>query len=281
MFTETVVSRIFWVLGIPVDRVYLPATVSCFGCSDDPFGQAVPLRSSMPRVFPLASVKRPYEGKKIAVERRRGFMGLGGAYDHGWSFNEVRQIISKSPERRTEAEVLALSLHLVGYHNLHAYQNDLRCRRGAWDKETGICSEPVAYISDVGGTLGGARTLVVEGQQEPKQALHPRGDFITFTFGTLFADPNSCTLPFDFGGIRSISEGARSVLDARIRGRLEREQLRIIFEQASIHRLDKRVNDLVAERYKLRPGPELDRAVQLLWADEMHKRLTRILTVRC
>jgi hypothetical protein len=281
MFTETVVSHLFWALGIPVDRVYMPASVRCFGCSADPFGQTEPLITSVPHVFRLASVERPYEGKKIAVTRRRSPFGLGAEYDHGFGFDELGPSGPGAEARRIEAEVLALALNIVGYNNTHSYQNDLLCRKGRWDKETGECAEIVAYVSDVGGTLGGARSFKVAGDPDPAMTLYPRGDFVTFAQGSVFNDRATCTLHYPVGPITQVTEPARSIMEERIRGRLDRERVRIIFETARIHRLERRLNALVAEEYELEPGPDLERAVQLLWADEIVSRLDEILSARC
>lgn len=282
MFTETVVSRLFWVLGIPVDQVYMPASVRCFGCSATPFGQLIPVTSSTAQVFSLASVERPYAGKKISVPRSRGPFGLGGKYDHGFGFDEIGELLPGLPRaRRIDAEVMAIALNIVGYNNTHSYQNELVCRRGQWDKRSGECSSVVAYVSDVGGSLGGANAFRIKGEDRPEMLRFPRGDFVTLSQGAVFADRNFCTLRYPIGAIREVSEPAREAMDARIRGRIGREQLRIIFEAASIHRMESRVNDLVAEQYKLPPGPALDRAVQLLWADEVGKRFDEILTGRC
>jgi hypothetical protein len=282
MFTETVVSRLFWALGIPADRVYMPASVRCFGCGKEPFGQQTPEPSTEARTIGLASVKRPYEGRKIFVVRKSGFLGLGMTYDHGWGFREIGHSLPNATEsQRIENEVLAVALNVVAYHNLHSYQNDLRCRPNAWNRQTGECSDPVAYISDVGGTFGGARAHHVVGDDEPEMLLHPRGDYITFSQSRVFDDAKRCVLHDPIGDVYQISEWARQVLDERIRGKLGREQLRIIFEQAHMHRLDKRVNELVLTTLKARPGPDLDRAVQLLWADEIAQRFDEILTAKC
>jgi hypothetical protein len=282
MFTETVVSRLFWVLGIPVDRVYMPASVRCVGCSADPFGQKVALPSSTPQLFTLASVERPYEGKTISITRSKWFLGLGGQYNHGFGFDEIGKILPDlAPSHRVAAEVMAIALNLVAYSNTHSYQNDLVCRKGGWDKTTGECSDVVAYVSDVGGSMGGEKAWWVEGMPAPEMKRYPRGDFTTFSHGSVFADPSACTLRYPIGSIRTVSEAARKVMDARIRGRIGREQLRIIFEAASIHRMEAQVNAAVAMKSNLEPGPGLDRGVQLLWADEMLKRFGEILSRRC
>ncbi|HSA54543.1 MAG TPA: hypothetical protein VLE53_02515 [Gemmatimonadaceae bacterium] len=281
MFTETVVSRLFWALGIPVDRVYMPASVRCFGCSADPFGQTVADSSRAARVFRLASIERPYAGKKIAVTRRRPPLGMGAEYDHGFGFDELSTVPSEVPTRWIEAEVLALALNLVGYNNTHSYQNDLLCRRGHWDRTSGACTEVVAYVADVGGTLGGARAFKVAGEPDPEMGLHPRGDFVTFAQGRVFSDPATCTLYYPIGPILQVTEAARSTMAERFRSRLDRERLRIVFEAARIHLMEQRLRDLVAAQYALAPGPTLDRAVQILWADELGRRMNEIETAQC
>ena len=282
MFTETVVSRLFWALGIPVDHVYMPASVRCLGCTANPFGQAAPTPSPTPEVFRLASVERPLQGKRISVPRDKGPFGLGGKYDHGFGFDEIGQLLPGLPDsRRVEAEVMAIALNIVAYNNTHSYQNDLVCRKGKWDKVSGACAEVVAYVADVGGTLGGVRAFMIKGAEQPAMRWYPRGDYVTLTQGMVFLHEGTCTLRYRIGAVGNVSEAAREAMDARIRGRIGREQLRIIFEAASIQHMEKQVNDLVASQYRLRPGPELDRGVQLLWADEMLGRLHEVLTARC
>jgi hypothetical protein len=282
MFTETVVSRLFWSLGIPVDRVYMPASVRCMGCTATPFGQKVPALSSVPQVFTLASVEHPYDGKSISMTRSKGFLWFGGKYDHGFGFDEIgKTLVDLPPARRVDAEVMAIALNLVAYNNTHSYQNDLVCRKGEWDKESGECSDVVAFVADVGGTLGGETAWWVDGMPSPEMKRHPRGDYVTFSHGSVFADATGCTLRYPIGSVRSVSEGARRIMADRIRGRLGREQLRIIFDAASIHRMEPQVNATVATALSLPPGKELDRGVQLLWADEMLKRFDEILSRGC
>jgi hypothetical protein len=282
MFTETVVSRLFWALGIPVDHVYLPASVRCLGCSAEPFGQKIASQSPIPQIFTLASVERPYDGKTISMSRSKGFLWFGGKYDHGFGFDEIGKTLPDlPPARRVEAEVMAIALNLVAYNNTHSYQNDLVCRKGGWDKATGECTEVVAYVADVGGALGGATAWWVEGMATPEMKRHPRGDFVTFSHGSVFTDATACTLRYPIGSVKNVSESARRIMDERIRGRLEREQLRIIFEAASIHRMEAQVTARLAAQSNLQPGSELDHAVQLLWADDMLKRFGEILTGRC
>jgi hypothetical protein len=282
MFTETVVSRLFWAVGIPVDRVYMPASVRCLGCSATPFGQKVATPSTTPQVFTLASVELPYGGKTISMSRSRGFLWFGGSYDHGFGFDEIGKTLRDlPPTRRVEAEVMAMALNLVAYNNTHSFQNDLVCRKGHWDKVTGDCAEVVAYVSDVGGTLGGSTAWWVEGMPTPEMKRHPRGDFVTFSHGSVFTSASACTLRYPIGSVRNVSEAARQMMDGRIRGRLGREQLRMIFEAASIHRMEPQVNATMAASLPLQSGATLDRGVQLLWADEMLRRFDEILTRRC
>lgn len=282
MFTETVVSHLFWALGIPVDRVYMPASVRCFGCTSDPFGQMKPDSARAPRVFQLASVERRYEGKQINVGRRRGWMGLGGGYGHGFAFGELKGLrASGSAQRKSEIEVLVAALNIVAYNSPSSYQNELVCRPGKWDRETGVCTESVAYVQDVGGTLGGEKARSLPGVPASPMKDHPRGDWPTFSQERVFTDASRCRLLYDIAGVGELSETARQMLDRRIRGRVGLDELYLIFEKARIHRMDSRVTAVVAGRTGLSPGPALDRAVQRLWAEEVMRRLQEILDARC
>ena len=273
MFSETVVSRLFWALGIPVDRVYLPESVRCFGCSTSPFGQLAPLADPAPRIFRLASVERRYEGKTISVPKRSGIFGSGALYDYGFAFDELPQNL--------ELEVLGLAMNIVGYYNFASFQNRLICRPGHWDASSGVCNDVVAYVQDVGGALGGPMAYHVQRQATPSRIVHPRADFITFLHGHVFRSPTKCELYYGVAGVRQVSETARSLMARRIQGRLGREQLHIIFEKARIQHLDKTANDLVGRITDLEPGPNLDQAVQYVWTDEMMKRFNEILNRRC
>ena len=282
MFTETVVSHLFWALGIPVDRVYMPASVRCFGCGPDPFGQLTPDSSPVPTVFQFASVERRYDGKQINVDRRRGWMGLGGGYGHGFAFGELEGLrASGTPERKSEIEAMVVALNIVAYNSPSSYQNELVCRPGKWDRDTGVCTESVAYVQDVGGTLGGEKARSLPGVPPSTMKNHPRGDWPTFSQDRVFRDAGRCRLLYDIAGVEELSEAGRLAIDRRIRGRVGLDELLVIFEKARIHRMDSRVTAIVAAQTGLPPGPELDRAVQRLWAETINSRLQEILDARC
>lgn len=281
MFTETVVSHLFWAMGIPVDRVYMPNSVRCFGCGPNPFGQEMPDSAREPRVFTLASIERRYEGKQINIARRRGWMGLGGGYQHGFAFGELEGLATLSTERRIATEVLVAALNVVAYNSLSSYQNELLCRKDKWDKESGVCEESVAYVQDVGGTLGGEKARPLSGVPESEMKDHPRGDWPTFSQEGAFRDSESCTLFYEIAGVERLSEAGRLAFAKRVRGRLGIEELTLIFEKARIHRMDSRVTRLAAARSGLAPGRELDRYVQRMWAQEIDRRLRQIIGGRC
>lgn len=274
MFTETVVSRIFWALGVPADRVYMPASVHCFGCTAHPWVQEQIADTSA--TFRLASFKIAYDGKKISTERGDGFLGLGGRYDHGWSFRDVSRFTT-----RVEAEVHSLALNLVAYNNYHSIQNDLRCRDGAWDPDTGSCDDVVAYVSDVGGTLGGVDPVELPGGDRPVMPSHPRGDFITFSHGSVFEDPARCELRYGVGDVDQVTEEGRQAFVARAEGRLEYDNLLTIFKAARIHRMDPHANEYIRQREGLGSDADIDEVVQRAWADALHARLREIANVKC
>jgi hypothetical protein len=281
MFTETVVSHLFWALGIPVDRVYMPASVRCFGCAPSPFGQTTLDPSPEARTFRYASVERRYEGKQINVGRRRGWMGLGGGYGHGFAFGELEGLAMASTERRIDIEVLVAALNIVGYNSPSSYQNELVCRKDGWDRNNGECTQPVAYVQDVGGTLGGEKARGLQGVPDTKMKNHPRGDWPTFSQESVFRVPERCELFYEMAGVEQLSEAGRQALDRRIRGRLGMEALLVIFQKANIHRMDERLTALASTRLGVPPGAAVDRYVQQMWADVVHRRLREILDARC
>lgn len=282
MFTETVVSHLFWALGIPVDRVYMPASVRCFGCGPDPDQQAGLDSSGMLREFRFASIERRYDGKKIEVPRKRGWMGLGGWYDHGFAFGELEGLAaSGSPQRRIDTEVLVTALNVVAYNSPSSYQNELVCRPGKWDKQSGVCSATVAYVQDVGGTLGGEKARSLPGVPASEMKNHPRGDWATFSQDRVFDDPRDCTLTYEIAGIERLSEAGRQAFSRRVQDRMGLQELQVIFEKANIHKMDPRVTALAAEQSGLPPGEQLDRYVQRMWAEAVDNRLKEVLNARC
>jgi hypothetical protein len=282
MFTETVVSHLFWALGIPADRVYMPGSVRCFGCGPNPFGQLKPDSARAPRVFRFASVERRYDGKQINVERRRGWMGMGGGYGHGFAFGELEGLrASGTRQRKSEIEVLVTALNVVAYNSPSSYQNELLCRSEKWDRETGVCTESVAYVQDIGGTLGGEKARSLPGVPESTMKNHPRGDWPTFSQGRVFRDASRCRLFYDIAGVEELSEAGRLAFARRVRGRVGLNELLVIFEKAKIHRMDSRVTAYAAARSGLPRGPRLDRYVQRMWAEAVDSRLREILNARC
>jgi hypothetical protein len=281
MFTETVVSHLFWALGVPVDRVYMPNSVRCFGCAPEPFGQKVPDPSPAPRIFTLASVERRYEGKQINVARRTGWMGLGGGYGHGFAFGELEHLATLSAERRIATEILVTALNVVAYNRPSSYQNELVCRRGKWDKVSGACTEPVAYVQDVGGTLGGDKARSLSGVPPSEMKTHPRGDWPTFSQDAVFRDAKQCTLRYDIAGVARLSEAGRRAFSQRIDGRIGMDELILIFEKARIHRMDSRVTRLAAAKSGLAEGADLDRYVHRMWAEAVHNRFREITQASC
>jgi hypothetical protein len=110
---------------------------------------------------------------------------------------------------------------------------------------------------------------------------HPRGDWPTFSQERVFSDAGRCRLFYEIAGVEELSEAGRLALDRRIRGRVGLDELLLIFEKASIHRMDSRVTALAAAQSGLPRGPELDRYVQRMWAEAIDKRLREVLQASC
>jgi hypothetical protein len=139
----------------------------------------------------------------------------------------------------------------------------------------------VAYVQDVGGTLGGEKARALGGVPESGMKNHPRGDWPTFSQEGVFSDAARCTLTYEIAGVDHLSEAGRLAFVERIRGRIGMDELLLIFEKARIHKMDSRVTRLAAAQSGLAPGPALDRHVHRMWAGAVHQRFREVEEARC
>lgn len=101
---------------------------------------------------------------------------------------------------------------------------------------------------------GGAKAYWVKGMPTPEMKRFPRGDYATFSRGSVLSNRSACSLRYPIGSVKNVSEAAREMMDERIRGRLGREQLQIIFAAASIHRMSRRSTHPSRRRFPCRPA---------------------------
>jgi hypothetical protein len=252
-FTETAVSRIFWVLGIPVDKVYNVAKVHCFGCTADPFHQlkAVPGSTA---TFHDASVELKYPGKKISEI-------------WSWQFVVSQTYPTWPNETRIDFEQLILASHLVAYHSDKDFQNRLSCTKGAIDKLTSVCSQPIALINDVGSTFG--RRRVGKEKENPRGSLDGYRSKLDGAKGRVFFN-SQCLLRYQLGGIETVSLDGLNEFRRRIQT-LNREKIRAIFVASKFGRMEPRILQQMGSE-----GAIID-----AWTDEFEARVNEIKFADC
>ncbi len=267
-FTESAGSRLFWLLGFPVDSIYRPSAIRCFGCGPDPFNEQRVFDYAKYTEFRNASIKRKYEGKTIETSDGQGI-----------GFTEVLGIQTRSKRLQDEFDAYLLALHWIGVENVPPFQNRLLCRQDGWD-EAGACADPVAYMSDIGNSFGNSF-----GKFDARvRTGNPRGDLIAFRTIPVFRDSVRCEIRLNPSRpvYREVSEVGRRLFLERA-DQLTRELIHIALESSGFDsRMDPIANATVAaENGVSRQDPALNAHVTRAWVAELLKRRDEIARVRC
>ncbi|MCU1281528.1 MAG: hypothetical protein JWM53_5074 [bacterium] len=147
IYGEVLGSRLFWALGLAVDRNY-PVRVRCHECPEDPWRayRDFPARDPsqrQTRTFDDAVMQRLYPA---AVVETHG--------DEGWSFSEldgVDEAAGGAP--RVEVEALRLLAAFVAHGDDKPANQRLVCPFDAIDR-AGRCRQPRLLVADLGSTFG-------------------------------------------------------------------------------------------------------------------------------
>lgn len=248
-FIEVAVSRLFWAIGMPGDRMYGVQKLQCLGCGEDPFTQLAPAQTNA--TFRYVGIERKWEGKTIEKSWDAG--KLTDKYMPGWS-----------PRQKLELEVFALAMGLINYHHFLPKQNRVACAKGSYDTKTLECRAPVLMVQDVGGAFGReSKSLFGLGE-------NPRGSFKDWSKTTIFKKSDECRLTNSLGSVKSVSQAAVNELARRLKP-LSREHVRAIFESAQFGKMEPK---LTAEL-----GGE-DRVIDA-WTDGMMRRFAEIQQRKC
>ena len=225
VFGEVLASRLFAVLGLPTDRMYVVSAVKCAGCPPDPFPalrclsrQGEDTDTCFPEIdystvqrFDHVTIERPIPGRRIESDDRRG-----------WEWNELDTIDSAAGgASRSEVDAFRLLAVFLAHWDNKAENQRLLCLGEEPNSER--CERPVAMIQDLGSTFG-------------PNAVDVRG----WRAFPVWADKHSCrlsmrSLPYSGLTFRDdvISEDGRRFLAERL-GRLKRPQIAAMFRAARI-----------------------------------------------
>ena len=240
VYGELLASRLFWALGLAVDRDY-PVRVRCHGCPADPWRayHGFPTVDRSPRAtreIDDAMMQRLYPA---AIIETRG--------DEGWSFAELDAIdadVGGAP--RAEVDALRLLAAFVAHGDDKPDNQRLVCPFDAIDG-AGHCTSPRLLVADLGSTFGrGAAGLV--GRID--EASRP--SFDAWSSLPLWEDARACRAHLVTRTAPShpiVSEAGRRFLAERLSA-LTDAQIRALFVTARIERLGE---TMVAADGKPRP----------------------------
>lgn len=232
---EVAATRLLTALGFLTDRMYLVASLRCYGCPPLPYEALECLKKTAAAVclagadagrpvrFPHAVIERVYPGKAIEA-----------VADEGWSWYELDRIDPArggSPRAHVDALRL-LAIVLVHWDNKGANQRLLCPPGGATDG--GPCRSPLALVQDLGATFGPLKLDLQNWRTVP-----------------VWADARRCTvsmrqLPYDGGtfGEHAITEEGRQFALSLLK-QLTDAQLRDLFVASGVTAF----NHVVAEAH--------------------------------
>lgn len=227
IYGEVLGSRLFWALGLAVDRNY-PVRVRCHDCPADPWRAyrdfpATDASSRATREFDDAVMQRLYPA--AVIETRD---------DEGWSFGEL-DTIDEAAGGASHAEVDALRLlaAFVAHGDDKPSNQRLVCPFDAIDA-AGRCTKPRLLVADLGSTFGRGASRVFG--LIDKEA---RPSFAAWSTLPMWEDARACRAHLTARASASnpvVSEAGRRLLAERLSALSDR-QLRALFTVARVERM--------------------------------------------
>jgi hypothetical protein len=226
---EVAATSLLRALGFPADDVRFVERVRCFGCPTFPF--------LMTKVLGLVNALNLYERTVDyteyadlswpAVERKHAGLAIETTTRRGWSWFELSDSMA-APRAHVDA------LRLVAVFLAHWDNKSENQRLVCLDSDARLlarqqCSEPIAFIQDLGATFGPRKVDLESWRDTP-----------------VWADRNTCRvtmerLPHGGGTFppTQISEAGRRFLAERL-GPLTRSDIRTLLERARFAEYDGR-----------------------------------------
>jgi hypothetical protein len=164
--SEAIATRLLTALGFGADQIYLVKTLRCFGCPMDPYSY-----TKTTVVDPRAFV----DFKNVAVERRLPGKAIEGKDEEGWGWEELDEAQAEGRgATRAERDALRLMAVLINNWDNRKDNQRLLCLPEGYPAEpSGRCGKAIAYMHDVGGTLGRVQGTLsrVRGQGSEERKL--------------------------------------------------------------------------------------------------------------
>jgi hypothetical protein len=232
IYGEVLASRLFWALGIAVDRNY-PVRVRCHGCPADPWRAY--------RDFPAvdASPRATREIDDAVMQRLYPAAVIETRDDEGWSFGELDAIDEPAGgASRAEVDALRLLAAFVAHGDDKPPNQRLVCPFEAIDAD-GRCLQPRLLVADLGSTFGRGASRVFG--LIDKQA---RPSFAAWSSLPMWEDARACRAHLSARASASnpvVGEAGRRLLAERLSALSDR-QLRALFTVARVERMGETIS---------------------------------------
>jgi len=229
--SEAVASRLLAALGFGADRIFLVETLRCFGCPIDPYSF-----TKTTVVDPRAFV----DFHNVSVERRLEGKAIVGKGEEGWSWEELdeAQATGRGASRAERDALRLMAVLLNNWDNRKDNQRLLCLPDGYPSEPSGHCGKAIAYMHDIGGTLGRVQgTLTrVRGKGSEERKL----DVDAWSKVPVWKDRAACTVGIKsprlhgatFDGV-TISESGRRLLADQL-AQLTPAQMQSLFAGALV-----------------------------------------------
>jgi hypothetical protein len=262
LYGEVLGSRLFWALGLAVDRNY-PVRVRCHDCPADPWRayRAFPARDPSPREtreLDDAVMQRLYPA--AVIETRD---------DEGWSFGELDAVdAAAGGAPRAEVDALRLLAAFVAHGDDKPDNQRLVCPFDAIDA-AGRCTRPRLLVADLGSTFGRGASRVLG--LIDKDA---RPSFAAWSSLPMWEDARACRAHLTARASASfpvVKEAGRRFLAERLSA-LDDRQLRALFTVARVERMGETTT---GSDGKPRPVTVAD------WVEAFKRRRQQLVDNRC
>jgi hypothetical protein len=182
--TEAVATRLLSALGFGADRIYVVKTLRCFGCRMDPYtaGKSPPVEGSF------------VDFQNVAVERRLAGKAIEGKDAAGWGWEELdeAQAAGRGASRSERDALRLMAVLLNNWDNRPDNQRLMCLPEGYPPQPGGHCGKALAYMHDVGGSLGrvGSTFDRIRGKGKDERKL----DVEAWSSTPIWKDRATCTV---------------------------------------------------------------------------------------
>jgi hypothetical protein len=219
---EVAATRLLAALGFGAERMYLVQRIRCYGCGRTPFYTGWLLDRVRLREIVTGAVPddRYTEFEWAAVERRLPGAEIESDDMKGWAWDELARLEATGAATRAELDAFRLIAVFLAHWDNKAENQRLVCL-DAKSTRPADCTQPLAFIQDLGSTFGPRKVDLAGWKNTP-----------------IWADAGRCRvsmreMPFQGSTFvdAEISEEGRLLLSRELK-KLDTDQIRALFAAA-------------------------------------------------